>query len=415
MKLLKITILALILIVGIVGNYFYHKIVFSYLKFKESYPNINLNIKNDYYTYFFKHDPTPLYTFKNDILTKYQKYSFLNKKSGLIFPHQETVADLEYISDIQYLASFKKVYEAKQIYEELNYVTNLSPYRPWIYNLGLLIIPVGTKEDKKLTFLQKLSIRKQTVNLWEKWIFFNCDSKKIKNILDLPDDRYFHYAYSKTWEFFNQNKNPCNDLELPQNLWFDYYYYLRDLPNTVKYYKVAGFFDESLPWIIWMVAVVNWMLWEHEKSMYLMLTKASSLYEKLKNTENSKEASFIEENLNNTIKRAQAELNFYIVTQADQKHPECDKQYDCLVKKGYVKQEIENMLSYCQKYFDFNKIKSFKDLFSKNINLSIQNAKCFLLWLNIQSWYIKNNQLHTVFRENWTYYWDEDLQTWWEK
>jgi len=113
--------------------------------------------------------------------------------------------------------------------------------------------------------------------------------------------------------------------------------------------------------------------------MYLMLTKASSLYEKLKNTENSKEASFIEENLNNTIKRAQAELNFYIVTQADQKHPECDKQYDCLVKKGYVKQEIENMLSYCQKYFDFNKIKSFKDLFSKNINLSIQNAKCFLL------------------------------------
>jgi len=416
MKKLKILGFILFLLVLGVWNYFYHKVTYSYWIFKKDNPDFpKLNIKNDYYTFFFNHDTTPLYTFKNDILTKYEKYSFLNKKSGLFLPHQETLADLKYIQDIQYLASFRNTYEAKQLYTELNYVTNLSPYRPGIYTLGLLVIPAWTRWAKDLNFVEKLQNWKQTVKLWEKWIFFNCDKNKINNILKLSDKEYFKYAYSKTWDFYQKNMNPCKTQELPQQLGFDYFYYLRDLPNTIKYYKIAGFFKDALPGVIWMVAVANWILWEHEKWMYLLLDKASNIYQKLQKEKSEKERKLLSSLLNDTIKRAQTELNFYIVSQADQKHPECNKQYECLVKNWYIKQEVEYLFNQCKQYFNPYQIKSFKDLFSQNISNSIENAKCFLLGLNLQSGYIKKWQLYTVLRKNWTYFWNPDLQTWWEK
>lgn len=416
MKKLKILAFILLLLGLGIWNYFYHKVTYSYWIFKKDNPDFpKLNIKNDYYTFFFNHDTTPLYTFKNDILTKYEKYAFLNKKSGLFLPHQETLADLKYIQDIQYLASFRNTYEAKQLYTELNYVTNLSPYRPGIYTLGLLVIPAWTRWAKDLNFVEKLKNWKQTVKLWEKWIFFNCDKNKINNILKLSDKEYFKYAYSKTWDFYKQNMNPCKNQELPQQLGFDYFYYLRDLPNTIKYYKIAGFFKNALAGVIWMVAVANWILWEHEKWMYLLLNKASNIYQKLQKEKSEKEKKLISSLLNDTIKRAQAELNFYIVNQADQKHSECNKQYKCLIKNWYIKQEIENLFNQCKQHFNPYQIKSFKDLFSQNISNSIENAKCFLLGLNLQSWYIKNWQLYTVLRKNWAYFWNPDLQTWWEK
>ncbi len=417
MRIAKGIFVSLVIILLLVANYLYHFVVFNFKDFEKQFPFIAkfLNIQNDYFSFFFNHDVTPLYTFKNDLLTKYQKYSFLNKKSWLIFPHQETLADLKYIQDIQYLASFRNTYEAKQLYTELNYVTNLSPYRPGIYTLWLLVIPAGTRSTKDLNFLEKLQNWKDTVKLWEKWIFFNCDKQKIKNILSLPTDKYLQFAYAKTWDFYAKNSNPCKTQELPQQLWFNYFFYLKDLPNTIKYYKLAGFFHNALPGVIWMVAVANWMLWEHEKAMYLLLTKAASMYNKLQNTTSEKEKKVLQDMLNWTIKRAQAELNYYLVWKADTTHPECNKNYECLVKNWYIAQQIKNLLEECRKIYNPYKIRSFDDLFSKNISYSIENAKCFLLWLNLQNGYIKNWKLHTVLRKSWTYFWNPDLQTWWEK
>ncbi len=415
MKYFKYAFFVLLVLLLWVGNYFYHKLVFNNNSTTKNYSFLKkLEFKNDYFHYFFLKNVTPLYTFKNDILTKYQKYSFENHKSWLIFPHQETLADLKYIQDIQYLASFRNTYEAKQLYSELNYVTNLSPYRVGIYVLGLLVMPAWTKSSG-MWFFWKMTNWKQTVKLGEKGVFFNCNKNKIKNILSLPNSEYFKYAYSKTGDFYLKNSNPCKSIDLPSQLAFDYFFYLRDLKNSAKYYKVAWFQKDALPGIIWMVAVVNWIMGEHEKAIYLMLNKAAWIYNKLVKEKSTKEKKLLENLLNWTIKRAQAELNFYIVSQADTKHPECNKNYDCLVKKWYIAKEINNLVNKCRKIYNPYKIKSFTDLFSQNISYSLQNAKCFLLLLNIQTWYIKNGQLKTVLRKNWTYYWNPDYETWWEK
>ena len=416
MKYIKYLVILLFIVFLWVGNYYYHKAVFDFWKFKKSNQEVwkLWNIKQDYLHFFVLHDTTPLYTFKNWILTKYAKYSYENNKNWLIFPNQETAADLKYIQDIQYLASFRNTYEAKQLYSELNYVTDLSPFRVWIYTLWLLLIPTPI-DAKENNFVDKLSSWNKATTLWEKWVFFNCNKSKIKNILSLNNKDYFKYAYSKSWTFYKENKNPCKTIDLPSQLWFNYFYYQKDLKNSVKNYKIAGFMQDALPWVIWMVAVVNWMLWQHEKWMYLLLEKAANLYNKLKNTTNKKQAKIYENSLNTTIKRAQAELNFYIISKADQKHPECKKNYECLVKNWYIKNQINILKANCSRYFNPYKIKSFEDLFSQNISYSLENAKCFLLWLNAQNWYIKNWKLHTVLRKTWTYFYDPDLQTWWEK
>jgi len=367
----------------------------------------------DYLHYFWEHDPTPLYTLKNDLLTKYQKYSFLKRENGLIFPNQETLADLKYISDIQYLAQYENLYEAKQLYTELNYVTNLSPFRPGIYSLWLLILPANT--EAKTNFISKLTSRHQATKLWEKWIFFNCSKEKIKAILSLPDKTYLKYAYEKSWDFYNKYSNPCKTIEVPEQLGFDYFYYLKNLKKSVKYYKVAWFMTKALPGIIWMVWVINWMLGEHEKGMYLLLTKANTFYEKLQKAKNEKERKFYQNELKNSIKRAQTELNFYIISQADQNHPECKKNYNCLVRNGYIKQEIQKLINYCLKTFNPYKIKTLEDIFSKNLKYSLSNTKCFLLGLNMIDGYTTKTGLETVLRKNWTYYYNTDLQTWREK
>jgi len=412
---MKKVLFILFLICLFIGNFFYHKATLNYIEFSKSSPTISklFKLKMDYLHYFWQHDPTPLYTFKNDLLTNYQKYSFLEHKSWLIFPNQETLADLKYISDIQYLAQYRNIYEAKQLYTELNYVTNLSPFRPGIYSLGLLILPASI--EAKTDFVTKLTSWHQATKLWEKWIFFNCNKEKIKAILSLPDKTYLKYAYEKTWNFYRKYSNPCKTIDLPQQLWFDYFYYLKDLKNAVKYYKVAWFMKDALWWIIWMVWVINWILGEHEKWMYLLLTKANTFYERLQKAENEKERKLYQDQLTNSIKRAQAELNFYIVSQADQNHPECNKSYKCLVKNGYIQKQIEKLLNYCLKTFNPYKIKTLEDIFSKNINYSISNAKCFLLGLNIKDGYTTKNWLKTVLRKNGTYYYNPELQTWREK
>jgi hypothetical protein len=83
MRIAKGIFVSLVIILLLVANYLYHFVVFNFKDFEKQFPFIAkfLNIQNDYFSFFFNHDVTPLYTFKNDLLTKYQKYSFLNKKS----------------------------------------------------------------------------------------------------------------------------------------------------------------------------------------------------------------------------------------------------------------------------------------------------------------------------------------------
>ena len=403
----------LLFILSIILNYFYHSIVLNNDTFKKKY-NINVDVKDDYRHFFFLQDHDPIFVFKNQILDKYTKYSFENKKPWLVYPNQQTIVDLDYIENIQYSASYINSYEAKFLYNDFNYITNLSPYFLAVYNLWELILPAW-KTYKDFRFKQKIKTWKNTVKLWEKWVYFNCNENKIKNILSLSDKEYLKIAYSKTWVFYEKNSNPCPDIDLPSTLWFNYFYYLKDLKNTIKYYKIAWFQKSALPWIIWMVAVANWLLWEHEKTIYLLLEKVSWLYDRLKEKNISdKKAKIIKRTIQNSIKRAEEELNLYIISQTDKKNPNCDKDYNCLEKKWFIKKEIDTLINECKKDKDLIHIKTVQDLFSKNIKKTMSDSKCFLLSVWLQSWLINRNwKLKSALLKWWTYYYDTDRQWWW--
>jgi len=405
--------ISLLFILSIIFTYFYHSIVFNNFDFKKKY-NVNLDIKDDYRHFFNLQDHDPIFVFKNNILNKYAKYSFENKKPWLLYPNQQTLVDLNYISNLQYAASYRNTYEARFLYNDLNYITNLSPYFLAVYNLWELILPAW-KTYREFTLKDKLLSWKNTVKLWEKWIYFNCDKQKIKNILSLKNSEYLKIAYAKTWEFYEKNSNPCPDIDLPSTLWFNYFYYLKDLKNTIKYYKVAWFQKDALPWIIWMVAVANGILWEHEKAIYMLLEKINWLYDRLKEKGISeKKVWILKQAIHNSIKRAEEELNLYIISQADKNNPSCDKKYSCLQKTWGIKKEINKLINECKRNKSFIKVRTVQDLFSKNINDTISNSKCFLLSIWLQNWLVQKNwKLHSALLKWWTYYYDESRQWWW--
>jgi len=403
----------ILILISIIISFFYKQAIFDHDKFSKKY-NIILNIKNDYKNYFFLKNSDPIYVFKNNLLEQYSVYAHNNNKSNLIYPNQQTIADINYIKNIQYIGSIREPFKAKFLYNGLDNITNLSPYWTYIYNFWQILLPASKYYeddiDKKLTW-------ENAVKFWEKWILFNCDEKKIKNILLLKDDKYMEIAYNKTWIFYQKNKNPCSDDKIADNLWFNYFQYIRNLENAVKYYKVAWFDENTLFWTIWMVWVINWILWEHEKAMYILTQKVINIYNIIsKNKElNDKEIKKYNEQIENTIKRAQEELNFYIIDQAEKKLKDCQQNYDCLVKNWYIKQTIQDLYNECSKNTALKSIKTIEDIIKSDIKQSLENTKCFLLQISIINKYIdlENWKLKSAIIEWWTYYYDTTRWTWW--
>lgn len=398
-------------IVSIIISIFYKQAILNNDTFKQKY-KINLNIKNDYRHYFFLKDKNPLYVFKNDAIKKYSIYTHKNHKPNLVYANQQVVADTKYINNIQYIGSIRESFKAKFLYKELDNITNLSPYWTEIYNLWELLLPASKTYQWNIN---KKETWENASKLWEKWILFNCNKQKIKNILSLEDNKYLKIAYAKTWTFYEENKNPCTDEKIPENLWFNYFQYLKNLKQSVKYYKIAWFDEKALPWIIWMISVINWILWEHEKAMYMLVQKAISMYNIIKNNEkiNDKELKNYKNMINNSINRALEELNFYIIEQSETKS-NCNKDYNCLVKNWYIKQEIKDLQNYCIKNIH-QKINSIEDIINLDVKTSLNNTKCFLLSLWESNWHIDPIRwnLKSAILKWWTYYYNDDQQTWW--
>lgn len=403
--------IGILFVISIIIWFFYKEAVFYNKDFQDKY-NIKLDIKNDYVKFFFLQNHDPLYVFNKDFINNYSVYAHENNKSNLIYPHQQTIADIDYMSNIQYAASNTETFKVKYLYNELNNITSISPYWSHIYEFWQLLLPASKSYkgdlDKELTW-------ENTIKLWEKWIFFNCDDKKIKNILSLEDEKYMNLAYNKTWAFYKENKNPCSDKNIASNLWFNYFHYIKDLEKTIRYYKIAWFDETALPWIIWMVSVANGMLWEHEKAIYMLIQRAISMYDVLENNKNldKKQVETYTEQIEISLKRAQEELHFYIIKKAEEKSKECKKDYKCLENNWYIKQEIQTLQNYCIDNVNIGSIKTIKDIIDTNTEKSLETSKCFLLWFWQANNYIWNWQLKSAIIEWWTYYYDEENQRWW--
>jgi len=406
---MKKLFLFILILLSVISIYFYKQIVFDKEEFTKKFHK-NINLKNDYIHYYYLVDENPIYVFKKNLFDNYEKWSFENKKDGLVFPQQQVIADLTYISTIQYAASFKDIFYAKFLSNEFNYITNLSPFWVDIYSFSQLILPASKNNPEK--YEEKLENWEKTVKIGEKWVYFNCDKEKIKNILSLKDKDFFKYAYSKKWKFYNENKNPCknwNDLE--KYLAFNYMYYLKDYDNAIKYYKIASFFENSLAWTIGMVSVINSMAGEHEKAIYMFIQRLKGLENKLKNPKiTEKEAKNIQDYYKTTFKRMQEELNLYIIANADKNWKDCKKEYKCLWEKWYIQKEIEKLINECKKV-NIQNIKSITDI-KWNTDEIIEKWKCVLLNLALWKWYIQKDKLVSPLLNSSYYWFDKKDELW---
>lgn len=388
--------------------FFYHEIAFDYQNFKKKY-GIDLDIKNDYSHYFYDGDRNPVFIFKNNFLEKYAKRSFENNKSWLVQANQQTFADIQYIKNIQYIASYMETYQAKYMYEEFNNLTSLSPFWTEIYKVWALMMP-ARKTDSRLNEENKQKSWENVIKLWEKWIFFNCSKEKIKNIINLTDEEYLKLAYAKSWDFYENNVNPCTDSELANGLGFNYFYYMQDLLKTIQSYKIAWFDSNALAGTIGMVSVANGLLWEHEKAIYMMIQKIINLE---KQAESAHDKEYYEKEISNSIKRAIEELNFYILQKSWEQNAACKQDYKCLEENGNIENEIKKIKNYCLNKINPHNIKSVEDIIDNDVQNSLENAKCFLLAYSTNLWFIKNNKLSSAMLSWWSYYYDEKLGRRW--
>lgn len=390
--------------------FFYHDIVFDKRAFESKYA-IKLNIKNDYTSYFYNRDQNPRFIFKNNFLDKYARRSFENNKSWLIQAEQQTLTNINYIRNIQYIASYIETFQAKYMYEEFNNLTSMSPFWSEIYKVWALIMPAW-KTYEKVDEKYKQKTRENTIKLWEKGKFFNCSKEKIKNILSLSDEKYLKIAYSKDWEFYQKNSNPCKDSEIVWWLGFNYFYYIKNLWKTIENYKIAWFSKNALDGTIGMVSVVNGLFWEYEKSMYLMIQKIINIENVLKK---SWENEYYQKQVASSILRAKEELNFYIIEQASRKSQKCKKSYKCMLENKKIEKEINKLRNYCIEKVDIMKIRSIQDIINHNMQKSVENAKCFLFAYSENSWTIKDGKLKSSIISWWNYYYDEKMKRRWVK
>lgn len=397
--------------------WFHHNTVFDNKWIELFWYKINYekDVFSSYKKYFIKKDEDPIYVWNDSVFEEFALDCHEKDKNCLIFPNQQFYTDLIWISSIQFVWWATEIWRSQNLYRILDNLTNLSYYWKYPYIFWQIMIP-HLKKAEDATLLQKQQSRNESVFLWEKAMKFLCDMNKVNKIKSLNVPEF----YSTLNNLLEKQKyiNPCETYEIPNYLWFNYYYFIWDPENSSNNYKVASFSHNSPKAVPWMVAVVSGRLWKYLTSSQIWFTRFYSDLEKLKSWVSSKEAELLENDIKDSLKKSVFEFQLYILDQASWMYTwdskTCFHDYNCLLKEWLIEKTIDNITKTCSN--------------SKNINLDnlfdidasydelIDNINCILIWEWIKQWYISEdgNMIPTIKKQNnMEFYWDDEENTRW--
>lgn len=192
------------------------------------------------------------------------------KKSALntSFGFKNIKADYYWLKIIQYIwwNAISNSYKS-YLFSMIDLITELNPYFSEPYVIWELLLPNYNARYENLDTEEQELYKNQAVEIWLKWIKNFCDLNKI-DLIDKQDNLE---------ELFSNPsyKNPCKNFDIPYNLAFIYYFYLKDYKNSVKFYKIASVTDWTPSWARNMISILEWKWWNREKSFFMFLNMAN--------------------------------------------------------------------------------------------------------------------------------------------
>ncbi len=393
----------------------------NFLNHKFSYRAWNTRLSkaysgNDYVSFYFNSFSQPIYLREDTALLAYMDQCHQRKKNCIFVPFQQSLADGIWIWSIQYVWESLAKFKAKGLYGYLQNLTTFAPY--WIapYEFGQLLLPISdtyrksisTKEDIQLSY-------RQAIQIGDKGINFNCDKKKISDIVSLSNDKFVKAITTKN-EVWEGLKNPCRSYRIPYLHAFNRFYYLKDADQAYKYYKISAFNEDAPKAALNMAWVVQSRLWYHDKALNLWFDRFVSFGEKLSGSRNFE---FDLEQAQRAYKKIIYEIELILLNDAsniasgDVKHD-----FGRLVQLGYIRQAVNNKMQQCmpywQQHIDLLREKNILKLAGKLKDIPLNRRFCLMLWRAIEEGFIDINDGYVYFPfakegERRGYYWDEEF------
>lgn len=193
-------------------------------------------------------------------------------------------ADIYWLESIQYIwwnvigSDYKKY-----LFKMLDLITELNPFFEKPYVIWLMLLPSYNEAYENLDKKQLDQLNNQALELWLKWIKNFCD----KNKLDLINSEN---NLNELW-INEKYSSPCKWSEIPFNMWFLYYFYLKNPEKASIYYKIASLEKNAPSWAKILAAIMSWKWWDREKSIMMFLTLADRV-----NPKDNKKDEKIDEN-----------------------------------------------------------------------------------------------------------------------
>jgi hypothetical protein len=187
--------------------------------------------------------------------------------------YSNLVSDFYWLSSVQYIWSNAAASEYKKyLFVMLNLVTDLNPNFTYPYEIWQLLLPSYNEHYDANPKSDTEKFTNQSIDLWLKWIKNNCNMEKVEAIKN-------EYDLKKLWTD-DKYKDPCKDYMIPWYLAYTYYWNKFDWKQSADYYKVASANTNSLAWSRIMAAIMQWKSWDREKSIFMFLSLAETLWDK---------------------------------------------------------------------------------------------------------------------------------------
>jgi len=187
------------------------------------------------------------------------------------FGFRNVIADLYWLQAIQYIGSNAIDGEYKKyLWAMMQIITDLNPYFESPYVIGELLLPSNDGVGWKFSESKNQDNILQWEALGLKGVKNFCDSDKI--------DLIFKENDLEKIQNDPQFKNPCKSYKIPYYLAYIYYFYMQDGTTSSQYYKVVAAQEDAPSWAKVLAAIMQWKGWEREKSIFMFLSLAKSLW-----------------------------------------------------------------------------------------------------------------------------------------
>jgi len=267
-----------------------------------------------------------------------------------VFGHQQFVSDIYRISNIQYISKFifrEKIENFDKIIKNIN---NLSPKRiyPYIFAQTIWPIPETNNVDEKT----KIESWYSTLDIWENGIKYNCEKTKIKQIENWSEKLFLSNIDNTKYQ------NPCPIYELAHQMWFNYFYYTKNLNLAISRYKISAMHQNSPPMAKTMPAIISSSLWQNQKAIVMRYDRIIDTQSKIKKSKNIKQIEKYEKDIDYFLKKAIFAISIDILEKSEKanlwlsENQNCLKDISCLIDNWYFEYSLMQEYENCKKKSD---------------------------------------------------------------